>query len=95
MIENTVNASSILVLTMAAAGFALGIGYFAALRATVKALAAQDWRGLAVVLTLGRLSVAVVGFALAAGLGAPALLATFIGFLLARFAALRLAKDNS
>lgn len=80
---------SALVAAMAAAGFAFGLAYFAALRRSVAWLAAGSgwWRPAA--LTLGRIAAALVFLVLAAKLGAPALIAAFIGFLAARAAALR------
>jgi hypothetical protein len=78
-----------LAVTMAVAGLAFGMVYFEALRRTVDLLAAR--RGLLepLTLTLGRIGAALILLALAANLGAPALLAAFGGFLLARMAALR------
>jgi len=70
------------------AGFGAGLVYFAALRRTVgRFVAGVGWLE-PVALTLGRLGVAVAMFACAARTGAPALFVTFVGFLLARTAAL-------
>ena len=45
---------------------------------------------LPVAMTFGRLAAAAAAFALAARFGAPALLAALLGFIVARFLALRL-----
>ena len=77
---------------MAIAGFAFGRLYFAMLRRTVAFFAAgQGWLR-PLVLTLGRIGGAVALFAIAARLGAAALMAAFLGFLMARAIALRIAR---
>jgi len=76
-------------LAAAAAGLLFGGVYFRALRIGVAAMAAQGgWRRL-LLLTLARLGIAVLLFAMAARLGALPLLSAFAGFLLARRRALR------
>jgi len=70
--------------TATLAGVALGLCYFAALRRAVAAhLARAGWHT-PLALTLGRMLGATAMFALAARFGAVALLASFVGFLLAR-----------
>ena len=77
---------------MAVAGIFLGFIYFACLRRTVARFAGGDgWAGPAV-LTLVRLGAAVVALGFIARLGAVALLAAFLGFLIARTIALRRAQ---
>jgi hypothetical protein len=71
------------------AGLAFGLLYFAALRRTADLCSNKRSRIGAAALTVCRLAGAVVLFALAARLGAGALLAAFLGFLLARTIALR------
>ena len=71
------------------AGFAFGLAYFVVLRQTVELYAAGHGRLVPAVLTLGRLAAAVLFLAVAASIGALPLLASFIGFLLARAVALR------
>jgi NhaP-type Na+/H+ or K+/H+ antiporter len=79
---------SLLLLILLPAGFALGLLYFEALRRTVKRITARDgWRG-AIALTAGRVVALIAVLAVAARLGAMALLVTFAGFLLARTVAL-------
>jgi F1F0 ATPase subunit 2 len=70
--------------SMLAAGFILGLVYFAVLRWTVSLYAAGRSRVGPAVLTLARLAGAAGVLAFAARLGALPLLATFLGFLLAR-----------
>ncbi len=70
-------------------GFALGTGYFACLRFTVRAHVAGTGRGAAVALTCARLIGAVLVFTIAARVGAGALLGAFAGFLVARTIAVR------
>ncbi len=73
-----------LAISMAFAGCAFGLAYFAALRRTVVMLS-QGRSGAAVmVLSLGRVGAAIAFFLLAARLDALALLTAFGGFLLAR-----------
>lgn len=84
---------SIVVLAMmTSAGFAFGLLYFAALRHTVALLSARKgWAG-PVAFTAGRIAAALAALTLCARLGAAALLAAFLGFLLARTVTLRRAR---
>jgi hypothetical protein len=81
-------------LGFAAAGLGLlfGLVHFAALRRTAELLGAGH-RLAPSALTLGRLAGAIVFYGLVARLGALALLSAFLGFLLARTAALRAARS--
>ncbi len=90
--EALISISS-LTMTMALIGFAFGLAYFAALRRTVTLFAAGRGWFVPVALTLGRIGVAIIVLVLAAKLGAASLLATFIGFLLARTVALRAGRS--
>ncbi len=74
----------------AGGGIALGSCYFTVLR---RSLAARGMRALT--LMLGRMAAAVAFFALAARFGAVPLLASLLGFLLARLLALRAAREAS
>ena len=71
------------------AGFALGFGYFAVLRRTVDLYVAGNDRLVPAILTLGRLAAAILFLVIAARSGAQPLVASFMGFLLARGLALR------
>ena len=73
----------------AAAGLVFGLVHFAALRRTVELYSAGRVRLAAAALTIGRIAAAIVFFGLAARLGALPLLSAFLGFLLARWLALR------
>jgi F1F0 ATPase subunit 2 len=77
---------------MAVAGTALGLAYFACLRRTVDLFASGAGWARPVLLTLLRIAGAAGALALAARFGAPALLAAFLGFLLARAIALKGAR---
>ena len=77
---------------MAFVGFVFGLLYFATLKRTVALLATGCNRFDPVALTLGRIGAAVIFLALAAKLGAASLLASFLGFLLARSMALGAAR---
>jgi F1F0 ATPase subunit 2 len=77
---------------MLAAGVVLGLLYFAALRWTVSLYGAGRSRVGPAILTLARLAGATVVLGLAARLGALPLLATFLGFLLARALSMRVAR---
>jgi hypothetical protein len=92
MTHETLISLSSLAMTMALIGFAFGVVYFAALHRTVALFAAGRGWFLPLALTLGRFGVAIIILGLAAKLGAASLLATFIGFLLARTVALRTAR---
>lgn len=79
-------------LMMGFAGLVFGFIYFAALRRTVQLFTeGRTWFG-PLALTLGRVGAAVVFLGLVAQFGAVSLLAVFIGFLLARTVALRVAR---
>ena len=76
-------------------GLVFGLVYFAALRRTVE-LYTKCRSGLTVIaLTLGRIAVAIAFFSLAVRLGALPLLSSFLGFLLARMLALRMARRTA
>jgi hypothetical protein len=80
-----------LAVAMGLAGFVFGLFYFAAVQRTAALLAARrGWRG-PLALTLGRIAGAAIFLAFAAKLGGPSLLSAFLGFLLARAVALRIA----
>ena len=66
------------------AGFFIGYGYFRALRATANLIVQEGSPLLGVALTLGRLSLLVSGFFVAALAGGLALLAALGGLLCAR-----------
>jgi F1F0 ATPase subunit 2 len=76
----------------AALGLVLGLAYFRLLRRSVERLAAGRGPAEAAVLALARVAAAVLVLWWLAGLGAPALLAGALGFLLARALALRSAR---
>ena len=81
-----------LIMMMVVMGFAFGLAYFEALRRTISLFAAgRGWLA-PVALTLGRIAAAVIVLVIAAMLGAASLLATFLGFLLARTVATRAAR---
>jgi len=81
-------------ITMALAGFVFGVAYFATLRRTIVIIATRrGGRGL-LVLTLGRISAVVLFLAAAVKLGAAALLAALLGFMLARTVAVRAARRS-
>jgi len=81
--------TSALALAMGFAGLAFGLVYFAVVRRSVALfVAGRGWLA-PVALTLGRLGAALLFFALTAKIGASALLAAFLGVLLARTLALR------
>jgi F1F0 ATPase subunit 2 len=84
MTHETLITNSSLAMTMVVIGFAFGLAYFAALWKTVALFAAGRGWFVLIALTLGRIGVAIIFLALAAKLGVVALLATFIGFLIAR-----------
>jgi len=81
--------TSLALIPMGLAGLALGLVYFHLLRRTVDALgAAAGWRR-PLLFSVARVGGAVLLFGLVTHFGAPALLATFAGFLVARWLALR------
>jgi N-ATPase, AtpR subunit len=76
----------------AAAGFALGMGYFASLRRGVRlAVARHRWSSY-LLLALARMTAAALFLAFAVRWGVPALLAAFAGLLAARRIAVRAAR---
>ncbi len=93
MTHETLISISSLAMTMAVIGFAFGLVYFAALRRTATLLAARGGWLAPIALTLGRIGAAIILLGLAAKLGAPSLLAMFVGFLLARTVALRTTRS--
>lgn len=76
-------------------GALFGAGYFAALRLNVDHYLSGRSLGPALLMHLGRLLLAGVGFALIAPAGALPLLAALLGFLLARSLALRMQRPAS
>lgn len=77
---------------LGAAGFAVGMAYFASLRRGVRfSVARGAWSWLALSAP-ARMVPAALFFILAARWGAPALLTAFAGFLTARYLAVRAAR---
>jgi len=77
---------------LASAGFVLGMAYFASLRRGVCfSVERRAWRGY-MPSALIRIAAAALFFTLAVRWGAPALLAAFAGFLVARHLAVRAAR---
>lgn len=77
---------------LAAAGFTLGMTYFAALRRGVRlSVERQAWVRY-MLSALARIAAAALFFTFAVHWGAPALLAAFVGFLAARHLAVRAAR---
>jgi F1F0 ATPase subunit 2 len=76
-------------------GAVLGAGYFAALRQNVERYVTGRPIGPAVALHLGRLLLAGLAFALIAQAGAAPLLGALVGFLLARFVAVRSGRSRT
>ena len=82
-------STAALAAAMIISGLAFGLLYFATLkRAAALVASGGGWMG-PLGLTLARIVAAVIFLSLAAKLGAAALLAAFLGFLLARALALR------
>lgn len=77
---------------MGAAGLVFGLGYFSALRRTVDLFSSGRGFIKPVALTIGRLATAALFLAVAAKLGALALLAAFFGLIVARTVVLRPAR---
>ena len=77
------------------AGLLFGIVHFAALRRTVELYTGGRGGFAAAALTLGRFAGAVLLFGFAAKLGSLQLLSAFLGFLLARWLALRAARRTT
>jgi len=76
-------------------GLLFGIVHFAALRRTVELYTHARGGFAATALTLGRVAAAVVLFSLTAKLGALPLLSALLGFLMARWLALRAARRSA
>ena len=76
-------------------GLVFGLVYFAALLRTVELYTKGRSGFTMIALTLGRIAVAIAFFSLAARLGASPLLSSFLGFLLARMLALRVARRTA
>jgi hypothetical protein len=76
-------------------GLLFGIVHFAALRRNVELYTRGRSSFAAAALTLGRLGGTIVLFGIAAKLGALPLLSAFLGFLLARWLALRAARRTT
>jgi hypothetical protein len=92
MINTSLSPMIALLVTMAFSGFAFGVFYFVALERSITLFASnRGWLG-PLAYTLGRMAAAVFFLGLAAKLGALYLLATFLGFLLARAVSLRVAR---
>jgi F1-F0 ATPase (N-ATPase) AtpR subunit len=83
-----------LAMMMASAGFAFGLVYFTALKRTVAIFATGRGLLTPLALTVARFAAAIAFLVIAAKLGAVALLAAFVGFLLARSVILRLAQRS-
>jgi len=76
-------------------GVAFGLAYFFALKRTTEAFAQDDGWRMALLLTLARLAGATAVFILVAQAGLVALLASFLGFLIARALALAWVRENA
>ncbi len=92
MTFETLASTAGLASSMAFVGFAFGLAYFAALRQTTARFASGSGWLVPSALTFGRIGTITIVLTVAAKLGAMALFAAFLGFLLARAAALRLVK---
>ncbi len=92
MIRETVALDVELTLATALMGFVIGLVYFAALHKSVVLFATESTRLGASALTIGRIVALAVILSFTARLGATPLLAAFLGFLLARAIALRVAR---
>ena len=89
MTHNALTIDPELTFLMALAGLAFGFVYFASLKRSVTMfVGGKGWLG-PFALTLGRMGAAVGYLFVAVKLGPAPLLATFIGFLMARASALR------
>jgi len=84
----------VLTITLAAAGFGVGLAYFATLRGTVVIFASGRGWLVPLGLTLGRIGAAALFLVAAAKLGAAALIAALCGFVLARTLAVRAANRS-
>ena len=83
------------VVAAACAGLVVGLVHFAALWWSIERYSAGRGQLAAAALTLGRNAGTIVFLGLAARLGALPLLASFLGFLLARTLALRAARRTT
>jgi len=83
------------VLAGALAGLVVGLLHFAALWRSTELYSAGRGQLAAGALTLGRIAGTIVFFGLVARLGVLPLLASFVGFLLARTLALRAARRTA
>ena len=83
------------VFAAACAGLVVGLVHFAALWWSIERYSAGRGQLAAAALTLGRNAGTIVFLGLAARLGALPLLASFLGFLLARTLALRVARRTA
>jgi hypothetical protein len=90
----TIISNPALLSAMLVAGFAFGLVYFAMLRRTAKLYGSGHSRFEPAMLILGRIAGAAILFTFVATLGAGPLLAAFLGFLLARSAALHTARRS-
>jgi hypothetical protein len=88
-LASTLPIAIAIAIAMAAVGFVFSLGYFAVLRRTAVLLTAGRGFILPAALTLGRFAAVTIFLGAAAKLGAVALLAAFLGFLLARAVSLR------
>jgi len=85
-------APSIVIAGAFFAGFVFGFAYFVVLRRTIDLYIAGRGRLVPALLTLGRLGALTLFLVITARNGALPLLASFIGFLMARAVALRVAR---
>jgi hypothetical protein len=92
MTSTALIAAAGVALLMASGGFAMGLLYFAGLRRTIDLVVAGRERISQLALTLGRIGTAAICLGFAGVVGAVPLLATFVGFLLARNLAMRTAR---
>ena len=92
MTHNALSIDPELTILMAVAGIAFGLIYFAAInRSVAQLVGGRGWFG-PLALTLGRIAAAIAFFYVAVKLGAAPLLASFVGFLIARALALRVER---
>jgi F1F0 ATPase subunit 2 len=75
------------------AGLSLGLAYFKMLRSSVLRYGESSRTGGLLVLSLGRITLAVAAFAALSTLGAPALLSGLVGFICIRHLAVRRARE--
>ncbi len=94
MNDGTLASTLVIAAAMAFAGLALGLIYFRALRRAVDLFAGGSGWLWPAGLTIARIAGAVTLLTFMARLGAVPLLAGFLGFLLARAIALRMARRD-